>query len=643
MICAFVCCFGIVSSISADETLIPGKNHSAGLDTNPFDNPLSFISQSTDALSKIRYEKNTQGVQRLENTLDAGPLQKGAWVYKNTLSTSDDFSFSGDLYQHYFDFLIRNIFNGFTLTDSNPSDFLDAHDIKTGFGNDRSTWQASMGFSKVSLNTQKEDKFLITMNGTLKENLYEELLAPPNMKDETSLFDLTTRINVAKIKVQYTANDRQLTVNIDSAKGPNIQSTAIPSNVKELTLGYINIGNTNRDIRVSGIENINANILPNKERLVKTSVLYKNTRGEQLGLKSTILSYTGEKISIFGNYDSNFIAPSFNGYTVRKDKHEIVAKKDGQLVVTYDFNPQEIPVKIIDEDDLTNKLPESKFKVMPYVVYNMSDDVAKTYIPKNYDFIEVKKREGVIQVGTNGEISVKVIPIEIHVKHSLRTDKKTYVRNIKFVPAPSVVGNFPATIKQTCHQDVLVDLITNKIVKRMGDLSFPGVNVPEVSGYEPGVLKVPEAKIDDSTQATSTIEVLYYYLTQLNVPKQLIFRPIMVGSLEYYGIRPTKLEKVDGSLDLIAGNPTLNKWEVSVQADSKYKSAMFNINGKNVAIGESQVVYEIDKHKDEKIVSLLSDKDKDVVSLKVKNDKSEALAGDKQNYTLTWSLRNVPV
>lgn len=647
IICAIS--FGFIIIIKADSisdkdvTLVPSNTYQVGLETNPFNNPKNFLSQSTSAAVQPHYEKNIKNVQRIRNTFFTGDMQTGALVYKHQIPTNNSFSFQGYLYNNTTDNTLNNVFNGITLTDVEPNNFLSAHNLLNGQGNSKSSWQVSMGMKKSRLWYQKTNTMYLTRAGYYQGNLFDNSGSTPIMNTIISAFDNQTRIYTSTLNINYNASSRKLIATLNDNSGTKNASTYIPNQIEKVTLGYINMGETRTNTTTVGIENITGYIPNDPTKVVKTNVIYKNTQGEELGEKSVVSSYPGETISVSGNAEYNFLAPEFKGYTLKKDKKEIVTKAGGELVVTYDFNPQELPVKIIDDEDTTNKLSDGKFKVIPYVPYDVSTDVAQSYIPTNYELSRIENGKGIVNVDVKGEISSEITPIEIHVKHAKRTDKKTYIRNINFIPAPNVVGKFPNNVTQTCYQELVIDLVSNKVLKRTGDLTFPEFLVPKVSGYESDVLKVPETKIDDDTALKSDVEVVYYYLTQLNVPKQLTFKPIMIGSLEYYGVRPTKLDKLDGVLDLIAGNPSLNKWEVSVQADSEYKSAMFNINGKNVAIGESQVVYEIDKHKDEKIVSLLSDKDKDVVSLKVKNDKSEALAGDKQNYTLTWSLRNVPV
>lgn len=641
---------GFWANVKADEIINPGENKNLGLETNPFDNPKNFISQESNDTIKPMYEKNNNGIQNISNMFLLNKLAKGGFVYKYQIPTKSNFTLNATLYTPYYQSQINNVLNAFTLTDASPINFLDAHVMGTsiadynkidGYGNKNSTWQLSVGISRQYFAYQRATKMYLTTDGTNKQNLWDSNALTPSLDTIMSAFD-GRKIDVAKINVIYTASTRNLNIKITSNGKVDARSSSIPSKIKNITLGYINIGSTKSASGNVGVENLKVNIPIDTSKVVKTNVVYKNSRGDELAPKSTLSSYIGENISISGNATYNFEAPVFKGYTLKDEKREIVAQDGGEIIVTYDYVPKEIPVKIIDDDDKTIKLHDGKFSVSPYVSYDVKDDDAKQYIPKNYELSSIKNGKGIVEVDVKGEIIGDLIPIEIHVKHMLQTDKRTYVRHIKHKTGPSVIGEVPDDITQKAIQDVVIDLVTKKVIKRTGTLSFTEMKIKQITGYESNILKVSEELITDNTPITSDITVLYYYLTKLNAPSTFDFGSIAVGSLQYYGIKPQILSKMTGDLMLIAGNPALNKWDVSVQADSDFKSTIFNINGKDINIGESQVIYQIDKKKDEKILTLLTDKDKDSISMKVKNDKSQAVAGDKQSYVLTWSLRNVP-
>lgn len=61
-------------------------------------------------------------------------------------------------------------------------------------------------------------------------------------------------------------------------------------------------------------------------------------------------------------------------------------------------------------------------------------------------------------------------------------------------------------------------------------------------------------------------------------------------------------------------------------------------------MGELKVVYQLNNEQHDKKVVILNNDDKNKVSLKTFNGHTNAaMANTRQEYTLTWALRNVPV
>lgn len=418
-------------------------------------------------------------------------------------------------------------------------------------------------------------------------------------------------------------------------------SPKIPDNVKEVSFGYAWFGNQKKavphnEIKVKDVQNDMYD--------VTTKVSYKNNKGQDLGKPSIINSWHSLPFSIAGDKFYNLDAPKFKGFKLRDEKREFVTKKDGAMVVTYDYVDREIPVHIIDDDKPDNKIADTKYVVTPEKRYNMTTDDAKKYIPKNYVVSSVKNASGIMYVNLQGEITSKITPVEIHVKHLKIKENATFTKNVHYKAGPGVVVSLPKSVTQKRVQYAEVDQITHEFKLLEAAKTFDAVKTPKITGYEADILNVPAEKINNSTPYQQDVTVKYYYLTKLNIPDEFNFGSVDIGSPEFFGIKPVELKKMENKLELESGNPALTKWDIAVQADSDTTSSVITINNVPIHMGELKVVYQLNNEQHDKKVVILNNDDKNKVSLKTFNGHTNAaMANTRQEYTLTWALRNVPV
>lgn len=462
-------------------------------------------------------------------------------------------------------------------------------------------------------------------------------------KDETSSAQVISENsnNYLWYEIHYEPQSHELTVITKNLNGlKQASSTHVPLEIVSGTLsvfGKYDGNSTNQTLASVQLTQAEGyyDILP-------TVIKYRNSRNEEMAKDSTILTSKGVKISISGDQPINIKAPEFKGFTLKKEPRVITGGTTKYVIVNYEYKTQEVPIKFIDEDDPTNKLPDSAFIATPWKKYALTTGQLSSYLPKGYAVKTGENLSGMVEVNVSGDI--KSTPIIVHLRHIKLKKYKEYTRLINYKFAEGVMGKIPKNVSQPITQYVEEDMANGHTRIQGKAQSFPALKVPVMDGYESDITDIPSEKLQDNQPLKKQVDVTFYYLTKIIIPDKFDFGTVPIGSLEYYGVRPVKLKSIAGQLGIEAGNPANKKFDVSVMVKSNITSTLFKMNDQSFGVGDSMVVYRYKKKNDDKKVILLDDKIKDSVSLQMFNATAEgALGNTSQNYTFNWALRSVPV
>lgn len=442
--------------------------------------------------------------------------------------------------------------------------------------------------------------------------------------------------------IKYDPHTRLVTVSYQSEGGVKQEhQIEVPNDIKSGTLSLF--GAHEGDSRNQSSATVQVNQADGYYRIVDTPIKYKNNRGETLGDDSILLSTNKQKVSISGDELVDVAAPQFKGFKLKdeKQKRVIMSGTTKQLVVTYDYENQDVPITLIDDDDEKNKLPDTTYSVEPYKMYTMTSMLAQKYLPVGYRVASIENAKGMVEVSTKGDVTKT--PIKIHVKHIKVKETKEYTRAINYQFDGGMTGTLPKNVVQTIKQYVESDRATNKVTIIGTAKKFPSLKVPQLNGFESNLEEIPEQTLDDETPFKQTIDVTYYQLTKLLVPETFDFGTVEIGSAEYYGRKSIDMKAMTGQLGIISANPAHKQFDVSLQVDSDTKTTQFTLNHHVINIGEATTVYQVDKLQDVHETILLSDADKSDLSMRLfTTDMQEGLLGKAQHYTFNWALRNVP-
>lgn len=530
-------------------------------------------------------------------------------------------------------------FIGAVLSTANPESLAEAQLTtreSAGFGNSSVAWQLAVGSSPYPgwLSTEPKHKIALTTMGKklTKQNI-------PLYTEESGV----TNVLLSKYRIVYDPDTRILIVTDKSKSGKTISTPIeMPTQLDAINVGLMGIINGNIQQDTSSVKVTN---FTGTYRRVKTIIKYKDSRGNDLAPETTVNSVKGLDLSVSGDAAYNLEAPSFKSYELRDEDRTISTGKNGidqTITVTYDYIHQNVPIKIIDDDEKQKIVEENEMAVTPFEKYNLTKDNVTKYIPENYSVNSIVNGEGVVEVNTTGD--VKVIPVEIHVKHNVVQLKKEYQRIINYIPEKGVLilPEIPPRVTQKIVKIVEKDVVTNaeKILPDGGN--FPEVVVPKISGYLADKLKIERHTVLPDDPEKKIIDVKYDYLTRLIVPDDINFGCVKIGSPTYYGFRKLAPTALSGELSVENGNPAMSNWQITAKLESNIKSTIFTINDKDVSVDGETIVYKRSQTSPGKEVIVNRSNQNSVLMQLFNSDGNTGLDGENQTYTIAWCLRSVP-
>lgn len=614
------------SNDETDPTLVPGKSLELGLlkySRDDFFIPSKVLVVATN--------DNLVVADKFNNTYNMmSKILGGSFDGRGTVALNESISFikpfDVEVQANVFDLAISK-----TTTETGI--------MLTNFGPDKVSWTNSFPQNRFSATWSA---FVGTLyNGEFENSItvYKDYKPVMNQKTLAGPAIGTAGMNLT-YQLHFDPNTHILTVTYDDEDGKKQTDLQVPDDVKTGSLALY--GQNNGRNQLASLARVKLDEADGYYQILDVPIKYKNSRGETLGKDSMLMSSNKQKISISGHEPINVRAPEFKGFKLRDEKRIVTAGTTKQLQVNYDYEKQDVPIHIIDEDDTDNNMPSTKMNVDPWKPYNITTTTARQFVPKEYSIMKVDKGAGQVEVDVSG--NAKIVPITIHVKHVKVKTNKVFTRTIHYQFAEGVAGKIPKDVLQTVTQYVEEDLANGHIVILGTAKVFPAVKVPVMDGYESDITDIPKEELQNNQPLKEQRDVTFYYLTKLIIPNDFDFGTVPIGSLEYYGARPVKLKKISGQLGIEAGNPANKKFDVAVNVSSDIKSTLFKMNDRTFGVGDSLVVYQYEKKNDDKKVILLDDKNKDATSLQMFNATSTGSLGNtSQKYTFNWALRSVPV
>lgn len=371
-----------------------------------------------------------------------------------------------------------------------------------------------------------------------------------------------------KYNVKYDHSAHKVSYSLVTDGGETIVATnIIPSDIDKVYIGALGAAHGNGHDDVGGVTLSN---MSGQYVSTKTKVHFYDEQNKNMDPKgdATIEGIVGENLSVEGNGERNFLAPSFTNYELDGSPADrtittVENDADNNITVRYKRIPGVLPYEIVD-DDLNGKTLSSGTVPGLHVGDSYSEATfaeIKKQIPKFTTFAKIENAAGILEV--NKDNNVLNDPVIIHVTDDKKDDQVTFTRTVNYKMQPGIDNVTPpqksieTPFKVNRRTDYYLQSINPDYKPTLdSNAKFGQVKTPDFPGYRPdrAVVDFSTEKINDSTPLTGSTDVTYYGILSVYAPT-LDFGTVQTGDRVYDGADPKDAEKMDGELAIADTNP----------------------------------------------------------------------------------------
>lgn len=362
-----------------------------------------------------------------------------------------------------------------------------------------------------------------------------------------------------------------------------VATNTIPSDVDKVYIGAFGAIHGNGDHDVG---RVTLNGLSGQYVSTKTKVHFYDKQNNNMDPAgdATIEGIVGENLSVEGNGDRNFLAPSFTGYELDGSPADrtittVENEADNNITVRYKRIPGVLSYKIVD-DDLKGKTLLSGTVPGLHVGDSYSETTMadiKKQILKFTNFAKNENASGTLKVDKDNVVLND--PVIIHVTDDKKDDQVTFTRTVHYKMAPGLNATVPKESQDT-SVDVkrttdyyLQDTDPTYKPRLDSNAKFGIVKTPDFLGYRPDKDSVDfsDEKIDGTTSLTGSADVTYYGTLSVYAPN-IDFGTVQYGDSVYNGAEAKNAESMTDQLAVADTDPEKKSvnWELKAQLDSNF-------------------------------------------------------------------------
>lgn len=441
----------------------------------------------------------------------------------------------------------------------------------------------------------------------------------------------------------YDAQLRQLSVTTDKGLSKTV---AVPKGIDRLYVGQIATinGNTFGD-RVS----VALSEISGTYDTTTTTVHFVDKDGNRLADDAQIDSIIGAKISVSGNGEENWVAPSIPHATLAgtaADRTITTTEDTSKNVITvrYDAVSGKLPVQLVDDTDPNNKLADATMPVVIGQDFNYAITDLKNLVPANTHIVHLENNVGTVTADDQNNVTNQ--PVIIHVAHDTSDEQVTYKRTVHYQGLPA--AQLPKDNVQSIQLTRTTDKYTGQ-VKLETPAAWQDVKTPEVKGYTPDVTTVHWDSIDQNAAETLDKTVTYKGMFKVFAPDEIDFGTITVGDKYYQGNATKHAKSVHGSLYVAHTDATManRNWRLTAKLNQDFMvgkptlelaGGQFTINSD----GETEIANQSNESTDGITETTINDANPGMVGLRFEKPAQQAQAGKDYHGTITWTLGTVP-
>ena len=459
----------------------------------------------------------------------------------------------------------------------------------------------------------------------------------------------STRWKAKPISEEYNVNYDADTRKISYTDNKGLTATTdIPKEVPRVYIGILTSvqGNGYYDKSYIGLDDISGTY-----DTTTTTVRFVDKDGNSLADDAKIDSIIGAKISISGSAEENWLAPDIPHATLAgsaADRTITTTEDESKNVITvrYDAVSGKLPVKIFDDTDTANKIPDTSLPVVLGQTYNYSvKDLAKV-IPANTHIVSLEKNSGTVAADDQNNVTNE--PMVIHVAHDTKSEDVTFSRTVHYEGPASL--KVPDDNVQKTTVTRTTDNYTGKTTTNK-PAAWLDVNTPDIKGYEPDIKKVHWDSIDANPSETLSQTVTYKGVFKVYAPDAMDFGTITIGDKYYQGKAMKSAKQVHGSLYVAHTDAAManRNWRLTAKLDQNFMVGKPTLQ---IAYGqyeinsdyETEIANQSDSSTDGITDTAINENTPGMVGLKLDRSaqQSNVQAGKDYHGTITWTLGTVP-
>ena len=641
----------------ADETLQPGS-HMPAKDVSPdpktFDDEHSVVRTTPTqgpSFPTPAYRKGVGDWQTLNGQADGGAYGFSSAAFQRPLRTDHSFSLKSHGYiTSANNYLYTSDFLGIGLSTASADKLSSAQSGgvkgKAGYANPDVAWQTTFGTQAFG---ETHYTFLVPgITSMDHKNFVRQTIYGKQTPVTERPFD-STRWKAKPISEEYNVNYDADTRKISYTDNKGLTATTdIPKEVPRVYIGILTSvqGNGYYDKSYIGLDDISGTY-----DTTTTTVRFVDKDGNSLADDAKIDSIIGAKISISGSAEENWLAPDIPHATLAgsaADRTITTTEDESKNVITvrYDAVSGKLPVKIFDDTDTANKIPDTSLPVVIGQTYNYSvKDLAKV-IPANTHIVSLEKNSGTVAADDQNNVTNE--PMVIHVAHDTKSEDVTFSRTVHYEGPASL--KVPDDNVQKTTVTRTTDNYTGKTTTNK-PAAWLDVKTPDIKGYEPDIKKVHWDSIDANPSETLSQTVTYKGVFKVYAPDAMDFGTITIGDKYYQGKATKSAKQVHGSLYVAHTDAAManRNWRLTAKLDQNFMVGKPTLQ---IAYGqyeinsdyETEIANQSDSSTDGITDTAINENTPGMVGLKLDRSaqQSNVQAGKDYHGTITWTLGTVP-
>jgi len=631
---------------------IPAKNVSP--DAKTFDDKHSVVRTTPTQSASFPTPTFRKGVgdwQMLNGEADGGAYGFSSAAFERPLRTDRDFSLKTHGYiTSKNNYLYTSDFLGVALSTASAEKLSSAQTggVKgnAGYATKDVAWQTTFGtqafgetyYGPVNwgwgINKMDHYNFVRTTIAGAKDPVKQTKFSTSNWSAKPIdqqydvSYDATTR------RVTYTGSDG-LTATTD-----------IPKTVSRIYIGLLTSvqGNGYYDKSYLSLNDIKGTY-----DTTTTTVHFVDKDGNRLADDAQIDSIIGAKISVSGNGEENWVAPSIPHATLAGTAADrtITTTEDASknvITVRYDAVSGKLPVQLVDDTDPNNKLADVTMPVVIGQDFNYAITDLKNLVPVNTHIVHLENNVGTVTADDQNNVTNQ--PVIIHVAHDTSDEQVTYKRTVHYQGLPA--AQLPKDNVQSIQLTRTTDKYTGQ-VKLETPTAWQDVKTPDIKGYAPDVTTVHWDTINQNAAETLDKTVTYKGMFKVFAPDEMDFGTITVGDKYYQGNATKHAKSVHGSLYVAHTDATManRNWRLTAKLDQDFMvgkptlelaGGQFTINSEY----ETEIANQSNESTDGITETTINDANPGMVGLRFEKPAQQAQAGKDYHGKITWTLGTVP-